>query len=74
MAKYVFGSGALYGVSLQDGKQTPVRFGTLQDVSIETATTVKELFGSNQFAEEIRRGTIKVSGKTKFAQLNGELS
>lgn len=73
MSVFTFGSGSLWGVSTASGVQTPINFGTLQEVSIETSFNTKELFGSKQFAVAVARGTGKVTGKAKFAQINGEL-
>lgn len=73
MANYAFGAGSLWGVSTSAGVQTPIKFGTLQDVSIETSFSEKQLYGSMQFPVAIARGTGKVTGKAKFAQINGEI-
>lgn len=79
MAQFAFGSGILWGTPLQDAagtaitNPTPVQFGTLQDASFDFACDLKELFGQNQFAVAIGRGKGKLTGKAKFAQLNGLL-
>lgn len=72
MSQFVFGAGSLWGTSTATGS-TPVQFGTLQEASFDFAPTVKELFGSYQFAAAIRRGTIKVTGKAKAGEINGAL-
>ncbi len=72
MAQYSFGSGTLYGKSLNAGSQTPVRFGALQGATIEWAFTTKELFGSYQFPLAIGRGTAKITGKADFAQFTAK--
>ena len=72
-----FGSGILYGTQLTDYagnaivNPTPVRFGVLQDVSLDISFDTKTLFGQNQFPVAVGRGKGKVSGKAKFAQING---
>ena len=79
MATFGFGAGALYGTPLTDYlgnaivNPTPVLFGVLQDVSVDISADVKELFGQNQFAEAVGRGKAKITGKAKFARLNGLL-
>ena len=47
--QYEFGTGVLYGKSLNSGVQTPVRFGALQGVTVDFAFTTKELYGQYQF-------------------------
>ena len=71
MALYSFGSGVLYGVNTSSAIATPVRFGALQDVSVDFSFTVKELHGSYQFPLAIARGNGKVTCKAKSAQING---
>lgn len=73
MAGYTFGSGSLWGVSLASGVQTPIRFGALQEVSLDATFNTKELYGSMQFPLAVARGTGKINGKAKFAQINGEI-
>jgi len=79
MPTYGFGAGALWGTPLTDAfgnaiaNPTPVLFGTLQDCSVDLSADVKELYGQNQFAEAIARGKAKITGKAKFARLNGLL-
>jgi len=70
--QYQFGSGVLYGRSLTNTPATPVRFGALQDVSIDFAFTSKPLYGSFQFPLAVGRGTAKVQGKANFAQFNAQ--
>lgn len=79
MPQYSFGSGDLYGVPLVDAdgaaiaNPTPIKFGTLQDVGVDFTRSIKELFGQKQFAVAIGAGTCKISGKSKFAKINGLL-
>lgn len=70
--QYSFGSGVLYGRSTSNTPATPVRFGGLQEVSIDFSFTAKELYGQYQFPIAIGRGTAKVTGKAKFAQFNAQ--
>lgn len=68
--QYGFGSGVLYGIRNDIAGQTPVRFGVLQDVSIEFSSDVKDLFGQNQFPVDSARGKAKIMGKAKQALLS----
>jgi hypothetical protein len=77
MAQYIFGSGILWGTPTADAtgaaivNPTPVEFGTLQDISLDVSFDTKLLYGNLQFPVAVGRGKGKVSGKAKFAQLNG---
>ena len=71
--QYEFGTGTLYGKSLNSGVQTPVRFGALQGVSVDFAFTQKELYSSKQFPIALARGTGKITGKADFAQFNAQV-
>jgi len=71
MAQYSFGSGVLFGTRTDVANATPVRFGALQDVSIDFNFSLKELYGQFQFPLAVGRGTGKIQGKAKFAQVNG---
>jgi hypothetical protein len=77
MAQYGFGAGIVWAAATTDAygnpltSPTPTRLGVLQDVSIDVHFDTKMLYGSNQFPVAIGRGKGKVSGKAKFAQLNG---
>lgn len=70
---FTFGSGTLWGVSTANGVQTPIKFGTLQEVSVDISFNKKELYGGSQFPVAIARGTGKVSCKAKFANINGRI-
>ena len=49
---------------------TQFTIGTLQDVSIDFDITLKELFGSYEYAVDIAPATKKINGKAKFASIN----
>ena len=68
---YSFGSGVLIGTRTDIPNATPVNFGLVQEVTIDEAATVKELYGQNQHALAIARGTIKTTGKAKVARISG---
>jgi len=72
MPQYNFGAGFLTIVP-PGATPTPVKVGVLQEVSLETSFTIKELRGAYQFPVDIARGAAKASGKAKFAQLNSGL-
>jgi hypothetical protein len=75
----LFGSGAMWGTPLTDSQgnlitnPTPVRFGIAQEISMDVEFSTKELYGTLQFPVAIGRGTAKVSGSIKNAQVNGRM-
>jgi hypothetical protein len=71
--QFFFGAGALYGLDNSTPTPTPVKFGTLQDVSVEFSADVKELYGANQFPAHIGRGKNKITCKAKLGQIQGAL-
>lgn len=72
-----FGSGVLVGTALTDASgnaianPTPIQFGVLQECSVDFSFDIKELFGQYQFPVAVGRGKGKITGKAKFAQMNG---
>jgi len=70
--QYAFGSGVLFGRKTGVDYPTPVRFGALQECSIDISFTTKQLFGQYQYPLAVGRGTAKITGKAKFAQLNAQ--
>jgi hypothetical protein len=81
MTQYVFGSGILFGRQLTDAAgnaiaaniQPVTRFGALNDVTLDIGFDTKTLHGQNQFPLAVGRGKGKITGKAKFAQLNGAM-
>jgi hypothetical protein len=71
MAVFQFGSGVLLGARTDLANTTPVNFGLIQEVQLDLSFTTKELYGQNQFAIAIARGTAKMTGKAKMAQISG---
>jgi hypothetical protein len=72
---FQFGSGTLWGLPTGGNiaaNPTPTKFGTLQDVSLDISGDVKQLYGQKQFPEAIARGKCKITGKAKFAYINGK--
>lgn len=71
LERFSFGSGAVFGYSSggnQVSNPTPIQLGTVQDATVDIATTVKELKGRNQFPDDVAPADRKVTGKVKFAQ------
>jgi len=71
MALYTFGSGALFAVRGDVANSTPVKFGALQEASVEFSASSKELYGQYQFPLAVARGKAKITGKAKFGQIQG---
>ena len=63
-----FGAGVLIGTP---SGGSPLQFGTLQDVSVDFSFSVKQLMGQFQFPVAVARGAGKISGKAKFANIDG---
>ena len=68
---YSFGSGVLIGTRTDILNATPINFGLVQEVTIDEAASVKELYGQFQYPVAIARGTIKTTGKAKVARISG---
>lgn len=72
--EFGFGSGILTGLRLDvSGVQTPIRFGALQDVSVEFAGDTKQLWATNQYPIDVARGKTKISGKAKVAEIKARM-
>lgn len=65
-----FGAGVMIGTPA-GSNQTPVEFGVLQDISLDFSFTTKPLVGQFQLPVAVGRGVAKVTGKAKFAEMNG---
>jgi hypothetical protein len=71
-----FGSGTLWGTPAGGNlptNPTPLKFGVLQDNSLDISYEIKELFGQKQFPEAIARGKGKIAGKAKFGRIYSDL-
>ena len=64
-----FGSGVLIGTP-SGANPTPKQFGTLQDVSVDFSFGVKPLMGQFQMPVAQGRGSGKISGSAKFADMD----
>jgi hypothetical protein len=70
-----FGSGVLFGnpnAGNLAANPTPIKFGVLQEVTIEFKSDLKKLYGQKQFPVAKARGKIDVTGKGKIAVLDLE--
>ena len=71
MAQLSFGSGNVFAVPVSGlTDQTPVQFGTLQDVSFDFSFTMKDLMGQYQFPVATARSAGKITGKAKYANFS----
>ena len=73
MATYNFGAGNLYAAAAVNGVTNSLKFGTLQEFSLDFSATFKELYGQQSFAVSIAKGQTKVSGKAKAAAISAKL-
>ena len=77
--QYNFGTGTLWGAAISDAfgnviaNPTPVKFGTLNDVTIEFDRDIKEGYGSGAFPIVLGGGKMKIAVKAKFMQISGRL-
>ena len=72
MPQSVFGVGYLYATPT-GANPTPMRFGALQDVSVDFSFDTKALYGSNQFALEQARGKGKIEIKAAIGRVDPNL-
>lgn len=69
--KFSFGAGILSGLRTDTiGVHVPVRFGALQEISIEHSGSIKELFAVGQFPVSVARGKTKIIARAKVAEIN----
>lgn len=71
MPQYGFGTGNLYSTPVGGG--APLKFGGLQDVSIDISADIKTLHGQGQFPLAVARGKAKIEGKASVAEINADL-
>lgn len=71
MAQYIFGTGQLFGMPVGGG--APLKFGALQDVSVDISADIKQLYGQNQFPLAVARGKVKIEGKAMTGEVNPDL-
>ncbi len=68
---FSFGSGVLFGTRTDAGLATPLNFGLVQSVQMDSSYNLKELYGQYQFPVAIARGMGKISGKAPVARISG---
>jgi hypothetical protein len=74
-----FGTGTLWAAAISDAfgaviaNPTPVKFGVLNDVSLEIDRDLKELYGQNAFPVALAGGKMKLGVKAKYAQIAGRI-
>lgn len=72
--QYGFAAGSLIATPTNvSGISTPVRIGTVQDISVDFTADLKELYGQNRYAIALAPGKTKVEVKAKFAQISANL-
>lgn len=70
MTQYVFGTGQLFSTPVGGG--APLRFGALQDVSVDFSGDIKQLFGQYQYALDVARGKAKIEWKAAAGNIDVE--
>jgi hypothetical protein len=76
---FTFGSGNIWTTQLTDingnaiALPSPILIGTLQDASVDFSSDIKPLHGANKFAIAMGQGKTKITGKMKFARLDGAI-
>jgi hypothetical protein len=68
MSQYIFGTGQLFATP--EGGGAPLRFGALQDVSVDFSGDNKQLFGQYQFALDTARGKTKIDWKASSGNVD----
>jgi hypothetical protein len=71
--KKLFGNGRGFS-TLNATNPTPIRFGTVQDMSLAFKRKIEEIYGEGQLAEDISSGTMSVTGKITMAQSNARIA
>lgn len=70
LEQYDFGIGGIFGVRTDIANPTPVRFGTVQDVTVEMSYTIKTLTGQYQAPVAAARAGLKITAKAKVGKIN----
>lgn len=70
MSEYIFGTGQLYSTPVGGG--APLRWGALQDVSVDFNGDLKQLHGQYQFALDAARGKTKIEWKASSGNIDVE--
>lgn len=72
MTQYAFGAGSLYTIP-SGTTPSPSQFGAVQQIGVDFSANTVNLFGQYQFPLASARGTVKIDGSGKFAQLAGKM-
>lgn len=72
MSQLFFHTGNLFAKSAT-ANATPQSFGTLHNVSVDWATTNKELFGQYNYPVAVGQGNCKITGKASSANIQARL-
>lgn len=67
----VFGPGSIYITRTDVANQTPINVGFGQEFSYDESGENKDLYGTNQYAIDSARATVKSTGKIKAAKVSG---
>lgn len=70
---YFFGNGALYGLDNSQALPTPIKFGTVQEVSVEFNLPNKDLHGGRVFPLAQGEGKGSIKCKAKLAKIQALL-
>lgn len=68
MSQYVFGTGQLFALPVGGG--APLRFGALQDVSVDFNGDIKSLYGQYQYPLDVARGKTKIDWKAMTGNID----
>lgn len=68
MSQYVFGTGQLFATPVGGG--APLRFGALQDVSVDISGDIKMLYGQYQYPLDSARGKTKIEWKATSGNID----
>jgi hypothetical protein len=68
MSQYMFGTGQLFAMPVGGG--APLRFGALQDVSVDFNGDIKMLYGQYQFPLDTARGKSKIEWKASSGNVD----
>lgn len=68
----LFGPGILWLTRTDVANATPINIGFINEFSTDLSFDTKELYGQNQYALLVARGTAKSTGKMKAATLSGQ--
>ena len=74
-----FGTGTLWAAATTDAlgnniaNPTPIKFGVINDITLEMTRDLKELYGQLAFPVAVGGGKMKIDIKAKFSQISGRL-